>query len=143
MMMRRSAQRPSAFCALLALPSRDLPNGLTTCCSNLPNGQAPAAFSSIYRITPVLSGPDLQDRLSVLGSHVPIVFLTGHADIRTTIKVMKAGADDLLTKPVTKEELISTIERAIARNCAWQEKTEQLHSLQILVDADSPGTAGL
>ena len=69
---------------------------------------------------------------------MPIVFLTGHADIRTTVKVMKAGADDLLTKPVTKEELISTIERAIARNCAWQEKTEQLHSLQILVDTLTP-----
>jgi FixJ family two-component response regulator len=103
----------------------------------LPDGASPSCILLDIRI-PGLSGPDLQDRLSVLGSHVPIVFLTGHADIRTTVKVMKAGADDLLTKPVTKEELISTIERAIARNCAWQEKTEQLHSLQILVDTLTP-----
>ena len=87
---------------------------------------------------PGLSGPDLQDRLSALGSHLPIVFLTGHADVRTTVKVMKAGADDLLTKPVAKDELIATLERAIARSRASQEKNEQLHSLQKLVGSLTP-----
>ena len=81
---------------------------------------------------------DLQDRLSALGSHLPIVFLTGHADIPTTVKVMKAGADDLLTKPVTKDELIAALERAMARSRAWREKNEQLHSLQKLVDSLTP-----
>jgi len=103
----------------------------------LPDGTRPSCILLDIRI-PGLSGPDLQDRLSVLGSHVPIVFLTGHADIRTTVKVIKAGADDLLTKPVMKDELIAAIERAVARSSASQEKTEQLHSLQTLVDSLTP-----
>ena len=79
----------------------------------------------------------MQDRLAALGSHLPIVFLTGHADVPTTVKVMKAGADDLLTKPVAKDELIAALERAMARSRAWR-KNEQLHSLQKLVDSLTP-----
>jgi FixJ family two-component response regulator len=87
---------------------------------------------------PGLSGLDLQDRLSALGSHVPIVFLTGHADIRTTVKVMRAGADDLLTKPIAKDELIEAIDRAIGRSRAWREKNDQISLLQNLVDSLTP-----
>jgi RNA polymerase sigma factor (sigma-70 family) len=103
----------------------------------LPDGASPSCILLDIRI-PGLSGPDLQDQLAALGSHLPIVFLTGHADVPTTVKVMKAGADDLLTKPVTKDELIGAIERAIARNRAWREKNEQLRSLQKLVDSLTP-----
>jgi FixJ family two-component response regulator len=103
----------------------------------LPDGASPSCILLDIRI-PGLSGPDLQDQLAALGSHLPIVFLTGHADVPTTVKVMKAGADDLLTKPVTKDELIGAIERAIARSRAWREKNEQLHSLQKLVDSLTP-----
>lgn len=103
----------------------------------LPDDAGPSCILLDIRI-PGLSGPDLQERLFALGSHLPIVFLTGHADIRTTVKVMKAGADDLLTKPVTKDELIAALDRAIARSRAWREKNEQLHSLQKLVDRLTP-----
>jgi FixJ family two-component response regulator len=103
----------------------------------LPDGAGPSCILLDIRI-PGLSGPDLQDRLAALGSHVPIVFLTGYADVPTTVKVMKAGADDLLTKPVTKDELIAALERAIARSRAWRDKNEQLHSLQTLVDRLTP-----
>jgi len=103
----------------------------------LPEDAGPSCILLDVRI-PGLSGPDLQDRLAALGSHLPIVFLTGHADIPTTVKVMKAGADDLLTKPVTKDELIAALERAMARSRAWREKNEQLHSLQKLVDSLTP-----
>jgi len=103
----------------------------------LPDDTGPSCILLDIRI-PGLSGPDLQDRLSALGSHLPIVFLTGHADVPTTVKVMKAGADDLLTKPVTKDELIAALERAIARSRAWWDKNEQLHSLQTLVDRLTP-----
>lgn len=103
----------------------------------LPDDAGPSCILLDIRI-PGLSGPDLQDRLATLGSHLPIVFLTGHADIPTTVKVMKAGAEDLLTKPVTKDELIAAIERAMARSRAWQEKHDQLHSLQKLVDSLTP-----
>jgi RNA polymerase sigma factor (sigma-70 family) len=103
----------------------------------LPDDAGPSCILLDIRI-PGLSGPDLQDRLSALGSHLPIIFLTGHADIPTTVKVMKAGADDLLTKPVTKDELIAAIERAMARSRAEREKNEQLRSLQKRVDSLTP-----
>ena len=103
----------------------------------LPEDAGPSCILLDIRI-PGLSGPDLQDRLAALGSHLPIVFLTGHADIPTTVKVMKAGADDLLTKPVTKDELIAAIERALARSRAEREKNEQLRSLQKRVDSLTP-----
>ena len=108
----------------------------------LPDDAGPSCILLDIRI-PGLSGPDLQDRLAALGSHLPIVFLTGHADIPTTVKVMKAGADDLLTKPVAKDELIAALERAMARSRAWREKNEQLHSLQKLCrQPDASRTTG-
>src|SRR3954451_2140468 len=64
---------------------------------------------------PGLSGPELQSRLGELGSRLPIVFLTGHADTATTVRAMKAGAEDFLTKPVSSERLIDAIERAMAQ----------------------------
>jgi FixJ family two-component response regulator len=65
---------------------------------------------------PGLDGPALQSRLNELGSTLPIVFITGHPDIRTTVRTIKAGADDFLTKPVSSNELLHAIERAIARH---------------------------
>jgi RNA polymerase sigma factor (sigma-70 family) len=65
---------------------------------------------------PVLSGPELQARLRNLGSTLPIIFLTGHPDIPTTVRTIKAGAHDFLTKPVSSEELLPAVERAIAHH---------------------------
>ena len=65
---------------------------------------------------PGLTGPELQERLSELGSTLPIIFLTGYADIRTTVRTIRAGAEDFLTKPVSTDQLLPAIERAIARH---------------------------
>jgi RNA polymerase sigma factor (sigma-70 family) len=65
---------------------------------------------------PGLSGPELQGRLSELGSTLPIVFLTGYADVPTTVQAIKAGADDVLTKPVSSDQLLGAIQRAIAHH---------------------------
>jgi len=65
---------------------------------------------------PDLSGPELQHRLSELGSTLPIVFLTGYPDVRTTVRTIKAGAEDFLTKPVSSDQLLRAIERAMARH---------------------------
>ena len=67
---------------------------------------------------PGLSGPDLQGRLIARGSTLPIIFLTGHADTPTTVRAIKAGAEDFLTKPVSSEQLLDAIERALARQNA-------------------------
>ena len=64
---------------------------------------------------PGVSGLELQNRLVELGSILPIVFVTGHSDIPTTVRAIKAGAEDFLTKPIPSEQMIGAIERALAR----------------------------
>jgi FixJ family two-component response regulator len=63
---------------------------------------------------PGLSGLELQKRLTDLGSTLPIIFLTAYADVRITVEAIKAGADDFFTKPVSSEELLGAVRRAIA-----------------------------
>jgi FixJ family two-component response regulator len=82
---------------------------------HLPNEDQPGCILLDVRI-PDLSGPELQDRLGKVGSTLPIVFLTGYADVPTTVRAIKAGAEDFLTKPVSSEQLLHAIERAIARH---------------------------
>jgi FixJ family two-component response regulator len=65
---------------------------------------------------PALNGPQLQSRLIELGSSMPIIFLTGHVDTAVTVRTIKAGAEDFLTKPVSSAQLLDAIERAIARH---------------------------
>jgi RNA polymerase sigma factor (sigma-70 family) len=81
----------------------------------LPDENGPGCILLDVRI-PGLSGPELQGRLSELGLTLPIVFLTGYADIPTTVQTMKAGAEDFLTKPVSSDQLLHAIERAIAHH---------------------------
>ena len=65
---------------------------------------------------PGLSGPELQERLSGRGATLPIIFLTGYSDIPATVRAIKAGADDLLTKPVASHDLLLAIAGAISRH---------------------------
>jgi FixJ family two-component response regulator len=87
---------------------------------------------------PGLSGPDLQGRLNELGSTLPIVFLTGHADTPTTVRTIKAGADDFLTKPVESEQLLGAIERAIARHESTRGERHRIEEMRALVAALTP-----
>jgi len=82
---------------------------------------------------PGLTGPELQARLNDIGCQIPIVFLTGHGDISTTVQVIKAGAEDLLIKPVAKEQLLAVLERALARGRVRSEEDRKLEALQHLV----------
>jgi len=78
-----------------------------------------------------MSGPQLQDRLAELGCRLPIVFVSGHGDIPTTVHTIKAGAEDFLTKPVPKERLLAAIGRALARYEETRERdsrTADLHA---------------
>ncbi|MCK1515479.1 response regulator transcription factor [Bradyrhizobium sp. 190] len=79
---------------------------------------------------PGLSGPELQGRLSEIGSTLPIVFLTGYADVQTTVRAIKAGAEDVLTKPVSSEELLGAIERAMAHHEVMRGQRSQLDALR-------------
>lgn len=75
---------------------------------------------------PGLSGTGLQERLAELGSSFPIVFLTGYGDVPTAVKAIKAGAEDVLTKPVTEQSLLSSIRSALAKFEADRAKQEWL-----------------
>lgn len=103
----------------------------------LPDDEKPACVLLDVRI-PGLTGPQLQARLLELGSTLPIVFLTGHADTPTTVRAIKAGAEDFLTKPVSSEELIDAIERAMARQEAVRSRHRKLDSLRTLVASLTP-----
>ena len=87
---------------------------------------------------PGLSGPELQGRLNELGSTLPIVFLTGHADTPTTVRAIKAGAEDFLTKPVESEQLLGAIERALARHATVRGERHKIAEMRALVAALTP-----
>ena len=87
---------------------------------------------------PGLSGPELQERLSELGSTLPIIFLTGYPDIPTTVRGMKAGADDFLTKPVSSDRLLQAVERAIEHHSAKYRLTNSLDVVRSHIAALTP-----
>ena len=87
---------------------------------------------------PGLHGPALQSRLSELGSTLPIIFLTGHPDITTTVRTIKAGADDVLTKPVSSDDLLQAIARAIAHHGVQRGLKSKLDMVRAHVAALTP-----
>jgi FixJ family two-component response regulator len=91
----------------------------------MPPGNEPACILLDVQMAG-LSGPQLQDRLGQDGCGLPIVFITAHGDIPTTVQTIKAGAEDFLTKPVGKERLLDAIERALVRYEKTREQDGQL-----------------
>jgi RNA polymerase sigma factor (sigma-70 family) len=87
---------------------------------------------------PEVSGTELQDRLAARAPLLPIVFLTGHGDIPTSVRAMKAGAKDFLTKPIGKDKLVAAIERAVADFAAKRERFLQLNRLRNLLSTLTP-----
>jgi FixJ family two-component response regulator len=90
---------------------------------------------------PDLGGLQLQDKLAKLAHRWPIIFMTGHGDIPTTVRAIKAGAEDFLSKPVSRKTLLPAIARALARYAAMQRKQDQLDSLRSLVSTLTPREA--
>ena len=103
----------------------------------LPNENQRVCILLDVRI-PDLSGPELQIRLGRLGSTLPIVFLTGYADTAVTVKTIKAGAEDFLTKPVSSEQLLQAIERTIAHHEAMRGTRQKLDGLRALLATLTP-----
>jgi FixJ family two-component response regulator len=87
---------------------------------------------------PGLSGPELQDRLVQFGSLLPIIFLSGHGNIPTTVRAIKAGAEDFLSKPISKKVLLEAIGRALERSHATLAQREQIDGLQVRVGKLTP-----
>ncbi len=72
---------------------------------------------------PGMDGLDLQQALMRRTNGLPVVFLTGEGDIPTTVRAMRQGAEDVLTKRAPKEDLLAAVERAIARDASLREES--------------------
>ncbi len=78
---------------------------------------------------PDLSGLDLQQELAKANVDLPVIFITGHADIPMTVRAMKAGAVEFLTKPFREQELLEAVQRAISRH---RQILDQRASMRVL-----------
>ena len=79
---------------------------------------------------PGLSGLDLQKRMAEVDIAIPIVFITGHGDVPTSVRAMKAGAVEFLTKPFTDQDLLDAVEQAVERDRAARLKQAEIAELQ-------------
>jgi FixJ family two-component response regulator len=79
---------------------------------------------------PELRGTELQQRLNDVGCTMPIVFLTGRAEVPDGIRAMKQGALDFLTKPVEEDVLLSSVQAALARELEVRQECAELRDLQ-------------
>jgi FixJ family two-component response regulator len=104
---------------------------------HMPDDSEPGCILLDVRI-PGQSGPELQERLNTLGSLLPVIFLTGFGDIPTSVRAIKAGAEDFLTKPVSRDKLLDAIEGALVRHQRMREERGKLDALHELVDSLTP-----
>ena len=104
---------------------------------NLPSESAPSCVLIDVRM-PGLSGPGLQERLSELGSTLPIIFLSGYPDIPVTVRAIKAGAENFLTKPVSSDELLRAIERAVTHHSSTYRQKTKLDIVRAHIAALTP-----
>jgi len=79
---------------------------------------------------PGLSGLDLQARMAEIDLEIPIVFITGHGDVPTSVRAMKAGALEFLTKPFSDRDLLDAITQAIERHRAARRRQAELDELK-------------
>ena len=84
---------------------------------------------------PGLSGLDLQRELAAHGVKLPIIFITGHGDIPTSVRAMKAGALEFLTKPFHDQDLLDAIRQALERDRAARRHSKEIAELRERFDA--------
>ncbi|UPK38092.1 LuxR C-terminal-related transcriptional regulator [Bradyrhizobium sp. 186] len=87
---------------------------------------------------PGLSGLDIQAELARANIHIPIIFMSGHGDIPMSVRAMKGGAVDFLTKPFRDQEMLDAVMMAIKRDRKRREDDRIVANLQALVEALTP-----
>jgi FixJ family two-component response regulator len=90
--------------------------------------EAPSCLVLDVRL-PGLSGLDLQKRMAEVNIEIPIVFITGHGDVPTSVRAMKAGAVEFLTKPFRDRDLLDAIQQAIRRDRIAREQRAKMAEL--------------
>ena len=84
---------------------------------------------------PRLSGLDLQRELNESNFQIPIIFMTGHGDIPMSVRAMKNGAQEFLTKPVRGQDLLDAVQQAIARDRAARRERAKMADLRTRFDS--------
>jgi FixJ family two-component response regulator len=79
---------------------------------------------------PQMSGLDFQRRLAESGMQVPIIFITAHGDVPMSVRALKSGAVEFLTKPFRDQDLLDAIQQALQHARAAQEEQAEIHTLQ-------------
>src|SRR5262245_62034683 len=87
---------------------------------------------------PGLSGLDFQAELARQNIHVPIIFITGHGDIPMSVRAMKAGAIEFLTKPVREQDLLDAVQAGLNRDRTRRESDKTVSGLQQRYDSLTP-----
>lgn len=87
---------------------------------------------------PGLSGLDLQEELAKANIRIPIVFMTGHGDIPMTVKAMKAGAVDFLTKPFRDQDLLDAVTKALDHDQIRRRREDDVADLRIRFELLTP-----
>jgi FixJ family two-component response regulator len=79
---------------------------------------------------PGMSGLDVQSKLIDSGVHIPIIFISGHGDIPMTVKAMKSGAVEFLTKPFRDQDLLDAIQQALERENEKRQQQQEIDKLK-------------
>jgi FixJ family two-component response regulator len=87
---------------------------------------------------PEVSGLDFQTRLAEAGIHIPIVFMTGHGDIPMSVRAMKAGAIDFLTKPFRDQDMLDAVTRALERDRKRRDDEKAVLDLRLQFESLTP-----
>jgi FixJ family two-component response regulator len=94
-----------------------------------PKPEAPACLVLDVRM-PGLSGLDCQRRIAEAGFHIPVIFVTAHGDIPMSVRAIKAGAVDFLTKPFRDQDLLDAVQHALERDRTRRATEEELIGLR-------------
>ena len=87
---------------------------------------------------PRMSGLELQQKLATSGIHIPIIFVSGHADIGMASRAFRAGAFDFVEKPVNNQELLERIQQAIERDACWRKDARHDDEVHMRLDRLTP-----
>src|SRR5271167_894503 len=87
---------------------------------------------------PGVNGLDFQRQLADAGIHIPIIFITGHGDIPMTVRAMKSGAVEFLTKPFRDQDLLDAIHQALDRDKVTHQQQSELAALHKCYDSLTP-----
>jgi FixJ family two-component response regulator len=87
---------------------------------------------------PGLNGLDLQRQLVEANVLTPVIFITGHGDIPMTVRAMKQGASEFLTKPVRGQDLLDAVQEALARDRKLRQDRAELEVIRTLFDSLTP-----